>query len=48
MTVERFNEWNAKFLKEIYAKKEAEEKRRLELLGNKLTGNFLLCDAPYG
>ena len=41
MTVERFVEWNAKFLQEMAAKRsEAEERRKAEL-GNKLTGRQL-------
>jgi len=41
VTVERFVEWNAKFLQEMAAKRsEAEERRKAEL-GNKLTGRQL-------
>lgn len=44
VTVERFLEWNGRFLKEMYSRKEAEEKKRLEQLGGKLTGTA----ARYG
>ena len=41
MTVERFMEWNAKFLKEMKILKDAEEKRKADLGPAKLTGRQL-------
>lgn len=38
--MERFNEWNKKFLEEMRKLKEAEEKRKIDLGNKKLTGNF--------
>lgn len=38
MTIERFHEWNAKFMAEVAKKRAAEEQKRKAELGNKLTG----------
>jgi hypothetical protein len=38
VTIERFHEWNAKFMAEVASKRALEEQKRKAELGNKLTG----------
>lgn len=42
MTIERFREWNAKFMAEVASKRAVEEQKRKAELGNKLTGTITI------